>query len=435
MRAVEVLKRKREGKELSREEIAFLVNGYTSGAVPDYQISAFLMAVCLRGMSAEETVALTETMLRSGAVLDFSSVPGPKIDKHSTGGVGDKTSLIVAPLAAAAGVIVPMISGRGLGHSGGTLDKLEAIPGFDVRLDEKRFHRVVSEIGFAMAGQTEAIAPADRKLYSLRDVTATVESFPLITGSILSKKLAEGIAGLVLDVKVGSGAFMKTREDAETLARSMLSTAGRMGTKAVALLTDMSQPLGTHVGNSLEVEESLLVLRGDGPDDLKRLCLRLTAHMLVLGGIAPGVEEGERRAEKELHSGRGLEKFLDLVRAQGGDPRVADGNVLPIAREKREVPAPRSGFVSSMDTEILGTAAMVLGAGREKVEDRIDPAAGLIVRKKLGHRVEKGEPLVTLHYNDSSRLSEAEERVRRAYILSETSPPETMELILGVLEQ
>jgi pyrimidine-nucleoside phosphorylase/thymidine phosphorylase len=435
MRAVEVLKRKREGEVLSREEIAFLVNGYTSGAIPDYQISAFLMAVCLRGMTAEETVALTETMLRSGAVLDFSAVPGPKIDKHSTGGVGDKTSLVIAPLAAAAGVIVPMISGRGLGHTGGTLDKLEAIPGFDVRLDEKRFYRVVSEIGFAMAGQTEAIAPADRKLYSIRDVTATVESFPLITASILSKKLAEGIGGLVLDVKVGSGAFMKTREDAETLARSMLSTAARMKTKAVALLTDMSQPLGTHVGNALEVEESLALLRGEGPDDLKRLCLRLTAHMLVLGGVAPSIEEGERRAERELHSGRGLEKFLDMVRAQGGDPRVADGNVLPRAREKRAVPAPRSGFVSSIDAEILGTAAMVLGAGRERVEDAIDPAAGLIVEKKLGHRVEKGEPLVTLHYNDSSRLSEAEERVLGAYLLAETPPASAWELILAVLEQ
>ncbi len=434
MRAVDVLKRKREGKELSREEIAFFVDGYTAGRIPDYQVAAFLMAVCLRGMSATETVALTETMLRSGAVLDLGGLPGPKIDKHSTGGVGDKTSLIIAPLAAAAGVIVPMISGRGLGHSGGTLDKLEAIPGFDVRLDEKRFREVVSEIGFAMVGQTESIAPADRKLYALRDVTSTVESFPLITGSILSKKLAEGIDGLVLDVKVGSGAFMKTREDAETLARSMISTAARMGTKAVALLTDMSQPLGTHVGNALEVEESLAILRGHGPDDLKRLCLRLTAHMLVLGGIERSVEDGERRAEEELRSGRGLGKFLDMVRAQGGDPRIADGGVLPRARAQHEVPAPQDGFVAAIDTELLGTSAMVLGAGREKVDDVIDPGAGLVVNKKLGHRVDKGEPLVTLHYNNPSRLSEAEERVRRAYSISETPPSSTPELILAVLE-
>ncbi len=434
MRAVDVVKRKRDGRELSREEIAFLVDGFTAGEIPDYQVSAFLMAVCLRGMSAEETVALTETMLRSGAILDFSDVPGPKIDKHSTGGVGDKTSLIIAPLAAAAGAIVPMISGRGLGHSGGTLDKLESIPGFDVRLDEKRFHKVVSEIGFAMVGQTDAIAPADRKLYALRDVTATVESFPLITGSILSKKLAEGIDGLVLDVKVGSGAFMKTREDAETLSRSMLSTAARMGTRAVVLLTDMSQPLGTHVGNALEVEESLAVLRGEGPSDLKDLCIRLTGHMLVLGGIAASVEDGERKAREELRSGRGLSKFLDMVRAQGGDPRVADGGVLAQARARKEVLAERDGYIAAIDTEMLGTAAMILGAGREKVEDVIDPGAGLLVDKKLGHEVRRGEPLVTLHYNDPSRLLEAEGMARRAYSISER-PPSVPELILAVLEQ
>ena len=435
MRAVDVLKRKRAGAELSREEIAFLVNGFTAGEIPDYQISAFLMAVCLRGMSAEETVALTETMLRSGAILDFSDLPGPKIDKHSTGGVGDKASLIIAPLAASAGAIVPMISGRGLGHSGGTLDKLESIPGFDVRLDEKRFHQVVSDIGFAMVGQTEAIAPADRKLYALRDVTATVESFPLITGSILSKKLAEGIDGLVLDVKVGSGAFMKTREDAETLARSMLSTAARMGTNTVVLLTDMSQPLGTHVGNALEVEESLAVLRGEGPSDLNRLCIRLTAHMLALGGIASSVEDGERRAQDALRSGRGLSKFLAMVRAQGGDPRIVDGGVLPRARAQKEVAAERAGFVAAIDTEMLGTAAMVLGAGREKVEDVIDPGAGLVVHGKLGDEVGKGEPLVTLHYNDPSRLLEAEEMVKKAYLVSDARRSSVPELILAVLEQ
>ncbi len=434
MRAVDVLKRKRAGEELSRDEIAFLVNGFTAGEIPDYQISSFLMAVCLKGMDAEETAALTETMLRSGAILDFSDVGGPKIDKHSTGGVGDKTSLIIAPLAASAGLVVPMISGRGLGHTGGTLDKLEAIPGFDVRLDEKRFHRVVSEIGCAMAGQTEAIAPADRKLYALRDVTATVESVPLITGSILSKKLAEGIEGLVLDVKVGNGAFMKTRDDAETLARSMLSTAARMGTKAVALLTDMNEPLGTHVGNALEVEESLAVLRGEGPEDLKRLCLRLTAHMLVLGGIASSIEDGERRSAEELHSGRGLSKFLAMVRAQGGDPRIAEGSVLPRSRARKEVGAVRKGFVQAIDTEKLGTAAMVLGAGREKVEDVIDPGAGLVVRKKGLDPVEKGEPLVTFHYNDASRLPEAERLVQEAYVISDSTQSIGRELILAVLE-
>jgi pyrimidine-nucleoside phosphorylase len=391
------------------------------------------MAVCLRGMTPAETAALTETMLRSGAILDFRDVPGAKIDKHSTGGVGDKTSLIIAPLAASAGLVVPMISGRGLGHTGGTLDKLEAIPGFDVRLDERRFHQVVSEIGFAMVGQTEDIAPADRKLYALRDVTATVESIPLITASILSKKLAEGIEGLVLDVKVGSGAFMKSRPDAEGLARSMISTAANLGTKAVALLTDMSQPLGRHVGNALEVEESLAVLRGEGPEDLESLCLELTARMLVLGRIASSREDGIRRAREELASGRGLAKFLALVRAQGGDEGIAGGGALAKARYRREVAAAREGFVSSMDAEKLGIAAMLLGAGREKVVDAIDPAAGLIVHKKIGDEARTGEPLVTLHYNDGSRLPEAERRVREAYVFSErrTAPPA---LVLATLE-
>ncbi len=435
MRAVDVLMRKRAGVELSREEIAFLVNGFTAGEIPDYQVSAFLMAVCLRGMSGEETVALTETMLRSGAILDFSGVPGPKIDKHSTGGVGDKASLVIAPLAASMGIVVPMISGRGLGHSGGTLDKLEAIPGFSVRLDEKRFHQVVSQIGFAMVGQTEAIAPADRKLYALRDVTATVESFPLITGSILSKKLAEGIDGLVLDVKVGSGAFMKTRGDAETLARSMLSTAKRLGTRAVALLTDMSQPLGTHVGNALEVEESLAVLRGNGPPDLTDLCLRLTAHMAVLGRIASSIEDAEKRAREELRSGRALSKFLAMVRAQGGDPKIADGGVLPRASGTKPVEADRAGVVSAIDTEKLGWAAMLLGAGREKVEDVIDPGAGFIVHKKIGDEVLPGEPFVTLHYNDPSRLAEAEGMVQKAYSVSAAGPIPAPELILALVEQ
>jgi pyrimidine-nucleoside phosphorylase len=433
MRAVDVLKRKRSGEELSREEIAFIVDGFTRGEIPDYQVSSFLMAVCLRGMTPAETAALTETMLRSGAILDFSDVPGPKIDKHSTGGVGDKTSLIIAPLAASAGLVVPMISGRGLGHTGGTLDKLEAIPGFEVHLDERRFHQVISEIGFAMAGQTEDIAPADRKLYALRDVTATVESIPLITASILSKKLAEGIEGLVLDVKVGSGAFMKSRQDAEALARSMISTAANLGTKAVALLTDMSQPLGTHVGNALEVSESLAVLRGEGPEDLESLCLELTARMLVLGRIASSREDGLRRAREELASGRGLSKFLALVRAQGGDEGIAGGGVLAKARARKEVAAARDGFVSAMDAEKLGTAAMLLGAGREKVVDPIDPGAGLILHKKIGDEVRTGEPLVTLHYNEGSRLAEAERRIREAYLFSErrTASPE---LVLATLE-
>jgi thymidine phosphorylase len=377
-------------------------------------MSAFLMAVCLKGMTAAETAALTETMLRSGSVLDFSDLPGPKVDKHSTGGVGDKTSLIVAPLAASAGLFVPMITGRGLGHSGGTLDKLESIPGFDVRLDEKRFHDVVAKTGCAIIGQTESIAPADRKLYALRDVTATIESYPLITASILSKKLAEGIDGLVLDVKVGTGAFMKTQGEAEALARSLLSTSGKLGTRAVALLTDMNQPRG--------------------PSDLTGLSIRLVAHMLVLGGLSKNTPEGIARAEAELSSGRGLQKFLEIVRAQGGDPRVVDGGALPRSRSTRPIEAGRDGFVTAIDTESIGTATMLLGAGRSKVEDAIDPAAGAVVHAKIGDEVRKGEALLTLHFNEESGLEEASRRVLRAYTISDAPPPAVPDLVLAALD-
>lgn len=434
MRAVDVLKRKREGRELSPEEIAFLVDGFVAGRIPAYQMGAFLMAVFFQGMSRDETAALTERMRESGTVLDFEKLPEPKIDKHSTGGVGDKTSLILAPLAASAGVRVPMISGRGLGHSGGTLDKLESIPGFDVRLDEKRFEEIVARVGVALTGQTDRIAPADRALYALRDVTATVESHPLITASILSKKLAEGISGLVLDVKTGSGAFMKTEVQAEALARLLLETAARMGTRAVALLTDMSQPLGQRVGNALEVEESIDVLKGKGPEDTTRLSVRLAAHMLRLGGLASSEAQAEARVNEELDSGRGLEKLVQIIEAQGGDPRVVDGGVLPRAPSTREVRARRRGFVAAIDTERVGTAAMLLGAGRERLEDAIDPAAGLVVHAKLGSEVEKGGALATLHYGDPARVEEAERAVLAAYEITEAPPPSLPELVLRVLE-
>lgn len=437
MRAVDVLKKKKLGLELSFEEVRFLIDGFTRGEIPRYQISAFLMAVCFRGMSDEETAALTETMLRSGAVLDFSELHGPKVDKHSTGGVGDKTSLVIAPLAASAGLYVPMITGRGLGHTGGTLDKLETIPGFDVHLDQHAFRKVLSKVGAAIIGPTETIAPADRKLYALRDVTATIESFPLITASILSKKLAEGISGLVLDVKVGSGAFMKTRDDAAALARILLSTAGRMGTRTVALLTDMSQPLGSHVGNASEVEEAIAVLRGSGPEDLTSLSVRLTAHMLVVGGLSPTLEDGLRRAEEELRSGRGLQKLVEIIKAQGGNPSVVDGTGLPRARFSKLVRAPRDGFVTAIDTEGVGTAAMLLGAGRERVEDAIDPGAGLVVHEKIGDEVKRGEPLVTLQHNDGdgARVAHAEQRILESYTLSDRAPGEHPELVLEVLDR
>jgi len=435
MRAVDILDEKRRGRALERDEIAFLIDGFTAGKIPDYQISAFLMAVALRGMTETETRALTETMLESGVILDFSDVSGAKVDKHSTGGVGDKTSLIIAPLAAAAGIHVPMISGRGLGHSGGTLDKLESIPGFDVRLDEKRFHDTVATLGCAIIGQTDDIAPADRKLYALRDVTATIASLPLITGSILSKKLAEGISGLVLDVKLGSGAFMRTFDEAEALAHLLIQTAERMGTKTVALLTDMNQPLGRYVGNALEVVESIAVLEGRGDADLTDLSITLTAHMLVLGGAASSVEEGEAQAREELSTGRGLEKFTDLVAAQGGDPRIVeDPTLLPGAREHSVSPSPRGGYVSAIKTDALGKAAMLLGAGRRTVDDTIDPGAGLVVHKKLGEAVTKDEPLATLHYNDGSKLDEAASLVTSAYEITDTAP-EPAPLVRRVLNR
>ncbi len=433
MRAVDIIRHKRHGGELVRDEIAFLVSGYTRGDIPDYQMSAFLMAVNLLGMSEPETLALTEEMLASGSVLDLSDIPGEKVDKHSTGGVGDKTSLVVAPLVAAAGVLVPMISGRGLGHSGGTLDKLESIPGFNVALDLKRFRAVLSEAGCALIGQTNEIAPADRKLYALRDVTATVESIPLITGSILSKKLAEGISGLVLDVKVGSGAFMKDVNSAMELGNLLVAIAGRMGKRAVALVTDMDQPLGTHVGNALEVKESVDVLSGAGPEDLTELCLVLAAHMLVLGKAASNLGEGKKRAAQLIASGAGLEKFIEIVKLQGGDPRVVeDTSRLAAANNQREVRASRSGYVGAMETEQLGIAAMMLGAGREKVDDTIDPTVGLVVHRKLGHPISKDEPLVTLHYNGASRLEEAEQLVAEAYRIDD-EPPAPQSLVRTVL--
>ena len=375
------------------------------------------MAVCLNGMEGAETRALTEAMLRSGTILDLCHIPGEKVDKHSTGGVGNKTSLIIAPLAAAAGVKVPMISGRALGHSGGTLDKLESIPGFDVRLDDARFQEVVASVGCAIVGQTDSIAPADRKLYALRDVTATIESLPLITASILSKKLAEGISGLVLDVKVGNGAFMKTIEDARAMAGLLLETSADMGKNAVALLTDMNQPLGNEIGNALEVKESIDVLEGRGPEDLTELCMTLTAHMLVFGGVVADVDAGGAKARELLASGAGLEKFHALVEAQGGD--LSD---LPKAQHTKTLTTDVAGIVSGIETESIGRASMLLGAGRQTVDDTIDMAAGITMSAKLGSDVSPGDTLLTFHYSDASKLAEAEPIARAAFTISDATP-------------
>jgi pyrimidine-nucleoside phosphorylase len=436
MTTYEIIHAKRDGKAIPAGELAALVDGFTRGAVPEYQMAAFCMAVFFRGMDEAEVGALTDAMLRSGDVLDLSDVPGAKVDKHSTGGVGDKVSLALAPLAAACGVKVPMISGRGLGHTGGTLDKLEAIPGFRVDLPADRFRAQVRDVGACLIGQTARLAPADRKLYALRDVTATVESIPLIAASIMSKKLAEGIDALVLDVKVGSGAFMKRREDARALARTLAGIGRRMGKKVTALVTAMDQPLGRAVGNALETAEAIELLRGGGPADLREVTVELTAEMLVLGGAAAGLPEARAAIAAAIADGRGLAKLAEIVRAQGGDPEaVRDPGRLPRAPRTYEVPAPTAGHVVAMDAEAIGLAAVALGAGRARIEDRVDPAVGLVVHKKLGDRVERGEPLCTVHEGDRSEPRErAAGRLARAWSIGPAAPeprPLLLERIAG----
>ncbi|MBI4481845.1 MAG: thymidine phosphorylase [Acidobacteria bacterium] len=416
MRIVDLIRKKRDGQELSCEEIALLIRRYVAGEVPDYQMAAFLMAVVFRGMTMVETQSLTRSMLETGKVVDLSFLPAPKVDKHSTGGVGDKVSLVVAPLAAAAGVVVPMMSGRGLGHTGGTLDKLESIPGFRVRCTEQEFKRALERNGLAFIGQTEDLVPADQKLYALRDVTATVESIPLIVGSIVSKKVAEGIDALLLDVKVGTGAFMKTEVLAESLARALVETSKALGMKSVALLTDMNQPLGHAVGNAVEVEEALRVLGGDGPEDLRLLCVEMASHMLVLAGTVKDLPEGRGRITDCLRSGAGLEKLEQVIEFQGGDSAVVrHPDRLPHARLRQEVASPQAAFVAGMDAEKIGHAAMLLGAGRDRMEAQVDPSVGILVHKKVGDRVERGEPLCTLLYNDPGKVPASLEQVLGAY--------------------
>jgi pyrimidine-nucleoside phosphorylase/thymidine phosphorylase len=427
VRAYELIHRKRDGGTLTAGEIGALIRGYVAGQIPDYQLAAFCMAVFFRGMDQAEVQALTEAMLRSGDVLDLSSIPGVKVDKHSTGGVGDKVSLPLAPLAAACGVKVPMVSGRGLGHTGGTLDKLEAIPGFRVDLPVERFVELVRRHGLALIGQTERIAPADKLLYALRDVTATVESIPLIAGSIMSKKLAEGIDALVLDVKVGRGAFMKTLPEARRLAGTLLGIGRGMGKRVTALLTAMDQPLGLAVGNALEVAESIELLRGGGPADLRELTVALTGEMVLLAGLATGLPEARSAVEAAIADGRGLRRFRDIVEAQGGDPRAVDEPArLPQAAQVLPVTAAAGGVVEAIDAEAVGLAAMALGAGRARVEDRVDPAVGVVLRRKVGQRVEAGEPLCLVHRNAGGEPQErVVERLRAAYRVGPGPAPAT----------
>ncbi|MGD0212363.1 MAG: thymidine phosphorylase [Terriglobales bacterium] len=415
-RVVDLIGKKRDGGALSITEIAYLVEGYTQGSVPDYQIAAWLMAVVLRGMTREETAALTDSMLHSGEVLDLTSLPEKKVDKHSTGGVGDKTSLVLAPLVAAGGLVVPMISGRGLGHTGGTLDKLESISGFRVGLSVPEFQRVLKACGCCMIGQTEQIAPADRKLYALRDVTGTVESPYLICASIMSKKLAEGTDALVLDVKTGSGAFMKKEEDAVFLAELMVETGERAGKQMVALITDMNQPLGRMVGNALEVQECIEVLHGGGPADLRELCLELAAWMFHLGGASNTVAQGKQLAEQIIASGQAFERFRHMVELQGGDISVIDDPTrLPAADHRVEVPSPKSGYVTAIACEQVGTACVMLGGGRERKEDSVDPAVGIEIHKKLGDKVSLGEPLCTIHCHSDRQAARAKALLEESY--------------------
>jgi pyrimidine-nucleoside phosphorylase len=423
MRAVDLIRKKRDAEELSREEIESLIEGVTHDKIPDYQIAAWLMAVVWRGMTRAELAAFTEAMLHSGVVLDLSDLPASKVDKHSTGGVGDKTSLVIAPVVAAAGLYVPMISGRGLGHTGGTLDKLESIPGFNVNLRLDEFRRVLEQCHCALIGQTPEIAPADKKLYALRDVTGTVESPFLICASIMSKKLAEGTDALVLDVKTGDGAFMKKEQDAVYLAELMVETGTRMGRKMVALITDMDQPLGRTVGNALEVGECLEVLGGGGPEDLRELSIELCAWMFQLAGRAGGLGEGRKLAEQMIATGRARDTFREIIRRQGGDAEVVDHpERLPRAKNTMQIASPRGGFVSAIRCENIGTASMLLGGGREKKEDSVDPGVGLVLEKKVGDSVKTGDALCTVHYNSETRLEAARELLEESFLIGPRAP-------------
>lgn len=419
-----VIARKRDGAELERGEIESFVKGSTDGSWADYQLSAFLMATYLEGMSPRETAFLTEAMLRSGIVADLSGIAAPKADKHSTGGVGDKVSLHIAPMVAACGVVVPMISGRGLGHTGGTLDKLEAIPGFRVGLSIEQYRSQLGKIGLALIGQTAELAPADRKLYALRDVTATVECIPLICASILSKKLAEGIDVLVLDVKFGRGAFMKDKARARELAVAITTVAKAMGKPTRAVMTAMDEPLGRSVGNALEVAESIGCLRGSGARDLMEVTFALGEQMLVLAGAAKDPGEARARLERSLSSGAALEKFREMVAAQGGDVRVVDEPArLPQARLRRTLASPRRGFVTDVDALGVALAALQLGAGRAKAEDAIDPAVGVDALVKVGDRVEAGEALCQVHANGERAAAEACEILGRAIAVGDSPRP------------
>lgn len=426
MRMVDLIIKKQEGKELTKEEIRFLIEGYTDGSVPDYQMSAFAMAVYFQDMTDRERVEFTMAIAESGDQIDLSEIDGIKVDKHSTGGVGDTTTLVLAPLVASLGVPVAKMSGRGLGHTGGTLDKLESIPGFKIEISEEDFIELVNKNKVAVIGQSGDLCPADKKLYALRDVTGTVNSLPLIAGSIMSKKIAAGADAIVLDVKVGAGAFMKSIEDAEELAHAMVAIGNLAGRNTMAIISDMSQPLGYAVGNTLEIEEAIETLKGQGPADLEELCLELGAQMVYLGEKATSLEEARELLKEKLHNGEALEKFKEFIAAQHGNPEVVnDYSLMPQAKDKKEVYAEESGYVAEINADAIGVAAMSLGAGRATKESEIDLAAGLMLHKKVGEKVAKGDLLVTLYANDKD-FSEAESLVHQAYKFSSTSVEPTL---------
>jgi pyrimidine-nucleoside phosphorylase len=412
---VDLIEKKRDGKELSKSEIDFIISGYTEGRIPDYQMSALAMAIFFQDMTREERTHLTMAMVESGDQIDLSAIEGIKVDKHSTGGVGDTTTLVLAPLVAALGIPVAKMSGRGLGHTGGTIDKLEAVPGFHVEIDNQKFNELVNTNKVAVVGQSGNLTPADKKLYALRDVTATVNSIPLIASSIMSKKIASGADAIVLDVKTGSGAFMKDLEHARELAQAMVDIGNNVGRKTMAVISDMSQPLGFAVGNALEVQEAIDTLRGKGPKDLEELCLTLGSHMVYLGGKADSPETARTQLEEAIRNGNALEKFKTFLSAQGGDPSVVDDpSKLPQAKYTFEVKAGEEGHVASIQADRIGTAAMLLGAGRATKESVIDLAVGVVLRKKIGDSVKKGEPLVTI-YSNREDVAEVKEMIEDAY--------------------
>ncbi len=434
MRAYDIIHKKREGKKLSKKELEFLINGYVQGDIPDYQMSAWAMAVFFQGMDAEETANLTMLMAESGDMIDLSDIEGIKVDKHSTGGVGDTTTLILAPLVASAGIPVAKMSGRGLGHTGGTIDKLESIPDFNTSMSRDRFIDNVNQHGVAVVGQTGNLTPADKKLYALRDVTATVESIPLIAGSIMSKKIAGGADAIVLDVKTGSGAFMKEIDEARELARTMVAIGEQVGRKTMAFITDMNQPLGCAVGNALEVKEAVETLKGNGPEDLTNLCIELGAGMLELAGRVGDLEEGRELLREKLKNGDALNKFSEMIAAQEGNQEIVDDfNLLPETDKKVEVKAEKDGYISNIEASEVGIAAMLLGAGRETKDSEINLAVGIVLEKKVGDSVKKGETLAVLHVDDEKNLEEAKSKLAAAFSYSKEKP-EKKELIYEIIK-